>query len=306
VDHRGRDVTDRLRRRDGRYVDGFDLRSWLGFAEEHWVELDFGDAWDRLASSGGRLFLVLAGGTDYAYPESVYAAAQAGVPALAPALERLSADGRWEPWGEVGFPAGLPKVMTQEVTDIPPGRLRLRTNLRVYWDQILLARLEEVAGAAPDGQVQVRPLALADATLTAGGFQREVRPPGSPFIEYDDARRERVAVTRWQGRLTRLGDVTALVRRADDRFVLCGPGEEVTARFDARGLPPVPSGWARSFVLRLSGYCKDTAPFTKTGGLVGPLPFRAMPGYPYNPGLPHPASDQDSWHTRPVRWSGEW
>jgi hypothetical protein len=297
VDHRGRDVTERLRHRDGRFVDGFAPRSWLGFAEEHWVELDFGEAWARLAAPGGRLFLVLAGGTDYAYPESIYAAAQAGLPAVAPVLEGLGRDGRWEPWGEIGFPAGLPKVMTCEVTGIPLGRLRLRTNLRVYWDQVLLARLEEVAGAAHGNRVVVRPLDLTRAELTAGGFQQEVRRSGSPFVEYDDGRRERVAATRWQGRLTRLGDVTDLVRRADDRFVLCGPGEEVTTRFDAHVGPP-PAGWVRSFVLRLTGYCKDTAPFTRTGGATNPLPFRAMPEYPYPASLPHPAPDQSTWHTR--------
>ncbi len=300
TDHRGRDVTERLRHRDGRYVDDFELRSWLGFAEEHWVELDFGDAWSRLARQGGRLFLVLSGGTDYAYPESLFAAEQAGVAAVLPMLERLGPDGRWEPWGDLGFPAGLPRTMTREITGLPPGRIRLRTNQRVYWDQALLARLEEVIGATPGGQARIRELHLKDATLAAAGFQREVRRPGSPFVEYDDGRRERVEVTRWQGRLTGFGRVTELLRQADDRFVVCGPGEEVTARFDARGLPATPDGWARSFVLRLSGYCKDSAPFTATAGRVGPLPFRAMPNYPYPAGLPHPAPDQSRWHTRPA------
>ena len=65
----------------------------------------------------------------------------------------------------------------------------------------------------------------------------------------------------------------------------------------ARVAPP-PAGWVRSFVLRLTGYCKDTAPFTRTGGSTNPLPFRAMPEYPYSPSLPHPAPDQSTWHTR--------
>src|SRR5262249_30436692 len=129
--------------------------------------------------------------------------------------------------------------------------------------------------------------------------QREVQRPGHPFIEYDDGQREQVRVTNWQGRLTHLGDVSELARRADDRFVLCGPGEEVTARFDARRLPPLPAGWARSFVLRVSAYCRAASPFPGRGGGAEPLPSRAMPGYPYAPGLTHPASDQGRWHTRP-------
>ena len=99
---------------------------------------------------------------------------------------------------------------------------------------------------------------------------------------------EPVAVTRWAGRLTKLGDVTDLLRAADDRFVLCGPGDELTVRFDAAGLPEVPAGWRRSFVLRTWGYCKDTAPFTATGSTVEPLPFRAMRNYPPGPDEHYP------------------
>ena len=79
TDHRGRDLTAILRDRDGRHADQFAIRSWLGFAEDHFVELDFGA---QLASlpAGRKVYLVLAGWTDYAFPQSIYAATQAGVP----------------------------------------------------------------------------------------------------------------------------------------------------------------------------------------------------------------------------------
>jgi hypothetical protein len=77
--------------------------------------------------------------------------------------------------------------------------------------------------------------------------------------------------------------VTELLTNDDDRHVVGGPGDEVTAEFDASGLPELQSGWKRSYVLRNWGYCKDTAPTTLTGGSVGPLPYRAMPRYPYDP-----------------------
>ena len=88
--------------------------------------------------------------------------------------------------------------------------------------------------------------------------------------------------------MTRYGDVTELLRARDDRFVLFGPGDEVTLRFDARSLPPLPAGWKRSFVLRTWGYCKDAAPFTATGGTVEPLPFAAMSRYPPGPDEHYP------------------
>src|SRR5262249_37943544 len=138
-------------------VDGFSRRSWLGLAEEHWVELDFGD---RLARFGPRerLFLCLAGWTDYPYPESIWAAAQARVAPQGPTLGGRGADGGWQTLiAETGFPAGLPRMMTLEVTGMLGGLhcvLRLRTNLEVYWDQITVAPLGETSRAAVVGVEQ--------------------------------------------------------------------------------------------------------------------------------------------------------
>ena len=47
--------------------------------------------------------------------------------------------------------------------------------------------------------------------------------------------------TGFTGYLTRLGDVTELLRARDDRFVIFGPGEEITLGFDARKLPELPA-----------------------------------------------------------------
>jgi hypothetical protein len=145
-DHRGRDVTKVLARWDRGTVDDFGQRSWLGYAEEHWVELDFGG---RLATFGpkDRLILCLAGWTEYPYPESIWAATQAGVPLLSPILERLDEKDRWQTLvPDAGFPAGLPRMMTLDVTGKLTGPrcvIRLRTNMEVYWDQIFVVPLLE-------------------------------------------------------------------------------------------------------------------------------------------------------------------
>src|SRR5207248_1009330 len=72
---RGKDMTATLRHWDRDTANDFRKRAWLGFAEEHWVELDFGD---RLAKQepNQSLILCLAGWTDYPYPESLWAAHQ--------------------------------------------------------------------------------------------------------------------------------------------------------------------------------------------------------------------------------------
>jgi hypothetical protein len=88
--------------------------------------------------------------------------------------------------------------------------------------------------------------------------------------------------------MTRFGDVTGLLRDRDDRFVIFGPGDELTVDFDAKSLPVLPPGWKRSYVLRTWGYCKDCAPFTATGETIDPLPFQKMSKYPYGPSEHYP------------------
>ena len=234
--------------------------------------------------SGERMFLVMAGWTDYPYAESMYAATQAGVPTITPKLERLGDDGKWKDLGELGFPAGLPRVMTREVTGLVDGpgcRLRIRTNLHIHWDKITISPLAGIAKPGDAGRVRVNVLPNAQATLEARGFLKEIRPhgPNGP-VEYDNLQTERVEVTPWRGMLTRLGDVSELVGQEDDQYMVCGPGEEVTLAFDGNRLPTLQPGHVRSYVLRTWGYSKDTAPTTVTGGIVEPLPFRDFRNFP--------------------------
>jgi tetratricopeptide (TPR) repeat protein len=277
MNHMGRDVTPTLRERDGKHVDDFALRSWLGFAETHYVELDFG-AKLRSLPAGQKVYLVLAGWTDYAFPESIYAATQAGIPPIWPVLEQKQAGGTWKAIGELGLPAGLTRVMTRDVTgliDPNGGPVRIRTNLQIFWDQVFLAPVVDI-------EKSVRELPVSQASLAFRGFAQEYRPGGKLPIAYDYDRLEPVSVTRWRGKVTRSGDVTELLRNDDDRHVVCGPGDEVTVEFDAASLPPLRDGWQRSFVLRSWGYCKDAAPTTLTGGQIGPLPHREMKQFPYD------------------------
>ena len=295
-DHRGTDQLKTILDKDGKTVSDFAKRSWLGFAEEHWLEFDFGDRLKALPKDAP-LYLVLAGWTDYPYPESIFAAEQAGVAMLPPVLEHQKPDGQWEKLADIGFPAGLPKVMTvpvgQWVTPASTGKYRLRTNLQIHWDQVFLGAADELATTT-----ELRPARVA---LSHPGCVQEISTNGRPPQAYDPLKFESVAVTDWKGRLTKLGDVTELLAEVDDRFALCGPGDEVLVEFDPKGLPPLRAGWERSFVLRTHGYCKDTAPTTQSGGDVNPLPFRGMKTYPSRePGPKSQAADLLRWHTRPA------
>ena len=304
VDHRQRDVTDRLQKRDGRYVDGFARRAWLGYAEEHWVECTF--ARPRAGVQHRRWHLIISGWTDYAYPESILAATQAGIPILWPVLEQRTPSGTWQRICEIGIPAGLPRVMTVPLPagfDPNPGPLRIRTNLQIYWDHIWLA--PEIDPRETGNTPAIHTLAVHKAVLEHRGFPRESHAGDDAPQQYDHDQLENVLVSRWYGRLTRTGDVTELLQAPDDRFVLAGPGDAVTIAFDATSLPPLLPGWQRSFILRTWGYSKDTAPTTLTGGQVEPLPYGLMPHYPYDPARhPPPARQteyQRRWNTRPFR-----
>ncbi|NQW46905.1 MAG: VCBS repeat-containing protein [Planctomycetes bacterium] len=291
TDHAGRDITATVAAADGRYAAEFEARSWLGYAEEHCVDLDFGDT---LAGFGpdDRIVLELHGWTDYPYPESMWAASQAGVQLLPPTLDRLRDDGSATTLLEIGFPAGLPRVITREITGLVPGdrcRLRIRTSMQIGWDRLavrpLIASLprgsgattaaaESTASGATSGGAQcVRTrLPLVRATLAYRGLARELVAGPSGPIRYDDASRDRVPVTRWQGDFTSAGDIRSRVATDDTSLAICGPGAEVECVFDAAPMPTLPPGWRRSFVLEAAGYTRDTSPLTAGAGSVLPLP----------------------------------
>jgi hypothetical protein len=161
---------------------------------------------------------------------------------------------------------------------LPAGttRVRIRTNLKIYWDQILLdsttgtnlARLSE----AP----------LAGAALGFHGYPREVRGNPSSDIRYVYEEVSRTGpYARHAGNYTRYGDALALLAAADDRFVIFGSGDEVQLEFDSSALAPLPAGWTRDYLFYADGFAKDMDFYAAHGYTVEPLPFHAMSGYPY-------------------------
>jgi hypothetical protein len=302
-DLKGADVSERLRRWDRKTVDGYALRSgWVGYAEEHGIVLDFGDRLSRFGASDP-LVLCLAGWVEYPYSQTNYAAATAGVALRPPVLERQKADGGWEVIEpHAGYPAGLPRMTTLDVTGKLTGPrcvLRLRTNMECYWDQAFVAVRDERL------PLRVTSVPLRRAELRERGYLREVSPDGRPPLLYDYDHVEPAPLARLSGRLTRLGDVAALLLADDDRLCVLGPGDEVRLEFDASRAPELPDGWTRSYVLRAIGYCKDADPFTAASDSVGPLPWKGMPPFPFGPEGEHPFTSgyQDGlkqYQTRPA------
>ncbi len=281
TDLNGRDVTETLRFWDRRTVDGFrKLKGWIGYAEEHGIILDFGDRLSRYGASDP-VVLCLAGWVEYPYSQTNYAAATAGVALRPPVIERLEADGLWktiEP--HAGYPAGLPRMMTVDLTGKLSGTqcvLRIKTNMECYYDQAFIAVRDRSAEKA----VRVKSLGVARAVLGYRGYTREVSPDGEQPLLYDYDHVDPAPLARLSGKLTRFGDVAALLQKDDDQLCLVGPGDEVRVEFAAGEVPELAPGWTRSYVLRSYGYCKDADPFTAGGDTVEPLPWRGMPAYPF-------------------------
>jgi Tfp pilus assembly protein PilF len=282
-DDDGVEVTGTLASIDRTYPDRFRVEERLpGFAQNHTLTLDFGSA----ARGKDNLVLFLYGWVDYGYSSSNLAAHQAEITPLSPRLEMAGPDG-WQVLEEdMGYPAGLPRMMTvdlRKVGRLEDPRLRITTNLRVYWDQIFLA---EVKGEGPS---KITKLPAAHADLHSRGYPREHSPDGKKPLIYDYGIMDRTFPFRnMAGDYTRFGTVTDLLKEVDDRYVIFGRGEEITLKFRAEGLPPLQRGWKRDFLFVSYGYCKDMDPNTAFPDTVAPLPFQGMSGYPYPEGEHYP------------------
>ncbi len=199
---------------------------------------------------------------------------------MAPYVEALEASGKWvRVLDDMGFPAGLPRTITVDLSGkLPRGtrRLRLSTNLQIYWDQILVDR------TADDLPTRVNEVPLATAALRFHGYPRAVEhgTPGDLTYVYEDVSRTG-PYARAAGAYTRTGDVRELLTHVDDRFAIFGSGEEVALEFDPAGLPPLPPGWKRDYFFFADGYEKDMDFYAAEPITVEPLPFHAMGAYPY-------------------------
>jgi tetratricopeptide (TPR) repeat protein len=273
-DGEGRDVLDELSKRDHRFASGFTPQPYDGFANLHALTLDLGEV-----KQSAPFRLLMTGYVNYFSATSLYAAWQAGVKPIPPYAEAQLPDGSWTKISDdVGFPAGLERSIVVDLSGkLPVGarRIRLMSNLELYWDQVLV---DQSIGA----EATTTELPLALATLHFRGYPTQIEgaSPGDLNYDYD-----RVSLTgpfqHQRGNYTRMGDVSTLLTSIDDRYVIFGSGEEIATEFDATKLSALPAHWKRDYFFYANGFVKDmdwwdASPFT-----VAQLPFHAMSSYPY-------------------------
>jgi Tfp pilus assembly protein PilF len=287
VDNHGHDVLSRITRMDRRYPDDFRRDRVRGYAEEHTLTLKLDD---EGAQAGRRTLLLLTGWTDYSWSSDNVAAAQAGKGMTLPALQVKNRSGRWQTVIEdIGIPVGRPQTVTVDLTGkfLSAAReVRIVTSMRILWDQILV---DTSSGEFPTQMQTLDPLS---ATLRLRGFSRETTPDGREPFGYDYAQ---VSFdSPWKvmpGRYTREGEVRELLLDSDDMFVVSRPGDEIGLSFDAARLPPLPSGWTRTFLLYADGFSKEMDINSASPDQVSPLPFHGMTKYPYDAPEAYPLTD---------------
>lgn len=98
-----------------------------------------------------------------------------------------------------------------------------------------------------------------------------------------------------------------LVTEVEDMFVVMGSGDALHVRFDARGLPPLPDGWRRDYMVYLDGWAKDRDHSCADVEYTEPFPFHGMSGFPYGPDEAFPDTPEHrqwrlDWLTRPARF----
>ena len=297
TDHNGVDVLDRIRLRDGLRLSGFSKGSYQGIAEDHYVELDLG----TVDSSSG--VDIVARGWIRPTDTSINVASAQGNHASPKALEVSVSDGQGG-WIVVipnaGFPTGKLKTI---VLEIPPGsfptddcRVRMSTNLEIYWDQVRFATHTETI------QTEEIPVNLISAQLGYMGFPHMSRTsPDAPNIpDYNDIRHG----ATWrdlEGYYTRYGAVEPLLATVDDRYVIMNAGDAMYLQFEA--IDPPSKEMTRDFIFFSDGWVKDGDWNTVDSRTVGPMPHHAMSGYPYPPEeqpeeLLQSHADWQEFHTR--------
>ncbi len=300
-DDRGRDVTDRVRVRDGQYVDTFERGAYQGVTREHYVEVMVGDE----VPKEGPLWLV---GQGWIHPtdSSINVALGQGSHPPPQGLSLHVFDGTdWRVvHPDLGFPAGKRKTVLIDLSGVfsrdVPRKFRLQTNLEIYWDRL--------AWAVPleDSVMTVQSVPLEHARLRYRGFS-QVAETDASSPEVPNYHALGGTSQMWRdlvGYYTRYGDVEPLLAQVDDRYAIVNAGDEIQLQFEAL---PDPGKQIRDFVLKGDGWVKDGDYNTAFSTTVLPLPAHGVLTYDRapetledDPVFKRNAGDWQRFHTRYV------
>nr|WP_319265005.1 FG-GAP-like repeat-containing protein [uncultured Draconibacterium sp.] len=276
VDHNGHDVMSFIEKEDDVYLPGFDAAKYQGMTERHWLTIDPGNKVDTK-----HLKLYMKG---WVFPtDASINSALAQTDALNsmwPVIQVQNSKGEWENAVEnFGFPMGKDKTVIVDLSGkfkTGDHRVRIVTNMEIYWDYIFFSSTTEEA------PVKTTFLDPETADFHYRGFSRMYRKGGRygpHWFDYYDVDKN----PQWVdlvGNYTRYGNVRPLLLEADDQYIISNAGDEISISFSTASLPELPDGWTRSFFIHSVGWVKDGDLNTAYGNQVEPLPYHGMKTYP--------------------------
>lgn len=285
TDGKGTNLLPELSKYDFQYASNFSLGKYQGLATGHDLVLDLGPQ-----ARSDSLYLFLRG---WIFPgdASINTAETQSdkYQQHPPELQVIDRHGNWKTVvPNMGFPMGRDKMVVVNLSGKfltkTDRRVRIRTNMQIYWDHVFFSTGQAKA------PVKMTDLSMTAASLRFRGYSDSYRkggPYGPEWFDYDHT----TAGQKWRdltGNYTRYGDVLPLLQKADDEYVICDGGDEISIDFDATTLPPLPKGWKRDFLIYSEGWVKDGDLNTAYGQTVAPLPFHQMPSYPYGKNVKYP------------------
>jgi hypothetical protein len=275
-DSDGNDVLSFISQKDDNYLSVFKTGKYQGITEMKDLIIDPGNI-----DASGRLFLFMNG---WIFPTdasiNVATSQSDDIRVTPPLIQVINKNGEWETViSNPGFPMGKDKTVITDLSGkflTKDHRIRIRTNMEIYWDQIFFA--EDL----PDAPVLKSVLNPSSADLHYRGFSEPFRKGsryGPHWFDYSVVEKG----PKWRdlsGNYTRFGDVLPLLSESDNKYIITNAGDETTVTFNATNLPPLGKGWKRDFLIRSVGWVKDGDLNTASGNTVLPLPFHGMKSYP--------------------------
>ena len=199
---------------------------------------------------------------------------------ISPVIQVINKNGEWETAIEhLGFPMGKDKTVIADLSGkilTKDHRIRIRTNMEIYWDQIFFS---DCLSNAPVISTVLNPVS---ADLHYRGFSRSFRKGGRygpHWFDYSTVEKE----SKWRdltGNYTRYGDVLPLLKESDNKYIISNAGDETSVEFSTNGLPALKNDWKRDYLIHSVGWVKDGDLNTAFGKTVLPLPFHGMKSYP--------------------------
>lgn len=272
-DEKGNNLTNEISAVDKDYIQPFDKTKYQGLAREHSIEITLNENDSDL--------LVLNGWLRPTDSSINLALSQGSIPApKGLQVEYLNNSGEWELLHEnYGIPAGKSKTILLDLEGISINqtekKIRLTTTSEIYWDGIFEAqKLDE-------SKIEETALDPLKMELRYRGFSKWSRADStSPMVaDYNEISS---TAQRWrdlEGFHTRFGDVSELLEKVDDRYVIMNAGDEIELEFEA--LDPPRKGYQRSYVFVSDGWEKDGDYNTEASATVLPLPYHGQADYEY-------------------------